>query len=103
MNTTKMSQDDLRTGMAFQCLCNFTTLQVPDIHLVVFTTGHDPFSARDTETGCDAILFVFVAHVRFQTARSVIIPEADRTIVRGRQDIFRIGRELHVLTDTRVN
>lgn len=84
--------------MGLQRLCDFTTLQVPDIHLVVFTTRHDPFSARDTETGCDAVLFVFVAHVRFQTSRSVVIPEADRTVVRGRQDIFRIGRELHVLT-----
>lgn len=77
--------------MRFQSLCNFTTLQVPDVHFVVFATGHDPFSASDTEAGCDAVLFVFVAHVCFQTPGTVVIPEADRTIVRGRQDIFRIG------------
>ena len=77
--------------MGFQSLCDFTTLEVPYIHLVVFATGHDPFSARNTEAGCDAVLFVFMTHVRFQTPGSVIIPEADCTVVRRRQYIFRIG------------
>lgn len=51
--------------MGFQSLRNLTALQVPDVHLVVFATRHDPFSARHAEAGCDAVFFVFMAHVCF--------------------------------------
>lgn len=77
--------------MGFQSLRNLATLQVPDIHLVVLTTGHDPFPACNTEAGCDAVLLVSMTRVRFQTPGRVIIPETDRTVVRRRQNVFRIG------------
>jgi len=41
--------------MTIEHLQDLSTLQVPQVDLVVFTAGHDPLAARDAEAGGDAV------------------------------------------------
>lgn len=66
-------------------------LEVPEEYLVVLTAGDDPLATRDAEARGDAELLVRVADVRFKAAGGLVVPEADRAVVRGGEDVFGVG------------
>lgn len=83
--------------MALKDLHDFPALQVPDVHLVIFASRHDPFASRHTEASGDAIFGIRVADVGLEAARGLIIPQTDGTVVRRGQNVFGVRRELDVL------
>lgn len=83
--------------MAIEDLHDFPTLQIPQVDFAIFAARHDPLASGDTEAGADAVLGVLVADVRLQAARRLEVPETYGTVVGGGEDVFRVGRKLHVL------
>ena len=74
--------------MTLQNLHNFSALQIPQEYFFVLAARHNPLPTSDTETGGYAILLVGVAHVRLQTARCLVVPEADCAVVSSGEDVF---------------
>ena len=64
---------------------------------MVLRPRDDPLVARDTETSGDAVLFVLVARVGFETTCGLVVPQPDGAVVCGGEDVSRVGRELDVL------
>jgi hypothetical protein len=62
------------TSMSFKILYHFATLQIPDIHLVIFAPRDNPLPPSNAETSRYTELLVAMAHVCFQAARGVIVP-----------------------------
>ena len=83
--------------MAIEDLHDFPTLQIPQVDFAIFAARHDPLASGDAEAGADAVLGVLVADVRLQAARRLEVPETYGTVVGGGEDVFRVGRKLHVL------
>ena len=83
--------------MALEDLHDLPALQVPQVYFAVFAARHDPLAARDAEAGGDAVLGVLVADVRLEAARGLEVPQPYRAVVGGGEDVFRVGRKLHVL------
>ena len=87
--------------MALEDLHDFPALQVPQVYFAVLAARHDPLAARDAEAGGDAVLGVLVTDVRLEAARGLEVPQPYRAIVGGGEDVFRVGRKLHVLATTK--
>ena len=94
--TTHRNGDD-DVGVALKCLHDLPALEVPQVHLVVLAAGDDPLAARHAEARRDAVLLVRVPDVRLETARRLPVPQPDRAVVRGGEDVFGVWRELDVL------
>jgi len=86
-------------SMTIEDLHDFPALQVPQVYLAVFATRHDPLAAGDAEAGGDAVLGILVADVGLQAARGLKVPQPYRAVVCGGENVFRVGRKLHVLAD----
>lgn len=84
--------------MTFQHLYNLSRLQIPDVRLVILAASHDPLATCHAEARRYAVLRIDVAGICFETARRLIIPQANGTIMGRRKNIFRVGRELNLLT-----
>jgi hypothetical protein len=78
----------IRTRVTFEYLDDLAGLEIPNVGLVIFAAGDDPLAARDAEACGDAVFCVGVPSVGFQTARGLVVPQADRTVVRGGEDVF---------------
>ena len=87
--------------MALEDLHDFPALQVPQVYFAVLAARHDPLAARDAEAGGDAVLGVLVTDVRLEAARGLEVPQPYRAVVGGGEDVFRVGRKLHVLATTK--
>ncbi len=68
----RYSDDDIRVPL--QCLHDLAALQIPEIHLVVFTTGDNPLAAGDTEACSDAVPHICMSHVGLQTSGRLVVP-----------------------------
>ena len=86
------------TCVSFEYLHDLSALQVPEIDFVIFAAGHDPLAACDAEASGNAVLLVPMTHVGLQASRCLVIPQTDCTIVRSREDVLGVRRELYVLT-----
>ena len=96
-NRQKLMNNTRHTLMSLEDLNDFSTLQVPEIHFVIFAARNDPLAARNAKTRGNAEFRVGVACVRLQAAGGVVIPQTDGAVVGGGEDVLRIWRELHVL------
>jgi hypothetical protein len=76
--------------MSFQHLQYLTGLQVPDKDLGIFASAYYVFSLGRAETGKKTICAVGVSGVGLDTARCVIIPQANCGILSGCKHKFRI-------------
>lgn len=76
--------------MVLEHLDDLLALQVPDVHLVVLGPRDDPLAARHGERGKDAVLFVLVAGVRFEALASVVVPQAQRVVEGGSENILAV-------------
>jgi hypothetical protein len=95
--TNRNSDHDVRVPL--EHLHDLARLEVPDVRLVVLAPRDDPLAARDAEARGDAVLCVGVPGVGLEAARGLVVPEADGAVVRGGEDVFRVGGELDVLAD----
>ena len=80
--------------MPVQLLNDLLRLQVPDVDQVVLGPRNDPLSTGHRKICEDAILFVFVAAVRFQALAFAVVPQLEGVVERGSQDVLSVGREL---------
>ena len=87
--------------MTLEDLDDLSRLQIPQVHLVVLASGDDPFAAGHAKACGDAKFVVDMTHICFQTARALIIPQANSAIVSGRKDVLRVRRKLHMLAGGR--
>ena len=85
--------------MSDQLLDNFLTLKIPDVHGIVFAPRHDILAACNTEACIDAVLRVYVSGIFFEDLQLCVVQQSNGTVMGSAEHIFRIGRELHVLTD----
>lgn len=74
--------------MTFQYLNNFSCLQIPNIRLVVLAASHDPLSTRHAEARRYAVLCVDMAEICLETARCLVVPQADGAIMCRRKNVF---------------
>lgn len=95
-NTYRNCNDDV--CVTLQHLDDFSGLQVPQIHFIIFTTGDDPLSTSYAETCNNAVVLIDVACVCFQATGCLVIPQTDGTVMCRREDVLRVRRELHMLT-----
>jgi hypothetical protein len=54
--------------MPFQNLDNLTRLQIPEVDLVIFTTGDDPLATGNAEASSDTEFGVQVSSIGLETA-----------------------------------
>lgn len=73
-------------------------MQVPDIHLRVFTTTYDRLPSGHTETCKQTIRPIRVPFVRFDTFRRLYVPKSDGRVLCNGEDKFRVGGKLDVRT-----
>jgi len=76
--------------MAFQNLNNLPTLQIPQIDLPVLTARNYPFPTRHAETSDDAVFGVLVTRVSFEATRGLVVPQSDRVVVCGGENVFGV-------------
>ena len=84
--------------VALKLLHDLLRLQIPDVHLVVFATAHDPFATRDGKIGEDTVFLVFVPLIRLQTFALGVVPQLESVVQRGGQNVFAIGRKCDLVT-----
>lgn len=72
MRAHRNSNNDVR--MSLKRLHYLAALKIPEVHLVVFATGDDPFAASDAEARCDTKLLIRMSDVCLETAGSLIVP-----------------------------
>jgi hypothetical protein len=70
-------------------------LKVPEVYEVVLRAAHDPLAAGDGEVGEDAVLLVLVARVGLQALALTVVPELERVVESGGQDVLAIRGELN--------
>ena len=80
--------------MSLQLLHHLFGLQVPHVDGVVFRAADDPLATGDREPTETAVLFIFVARIRFEAFARVVIPQTNRVVQRARQDILAVRRKL---------
>ena len=74
--------------MPLQHLHDLPCLQIPQIHPIILAPRNDPLPARHTKARRDAVLVVLVAGVRLEASRGLVVPQADRVVVRGGEDVL---------------
>ena len=84
--------------MTLEHLQNLPRLQVPNIHLRVFTTAHNRLPSRHAETREQAIRYVGVPFVCFDAFGRLGVPKADGGVLCNGEDEFGIRRKLDVRT-----
>ncbi len=89
---TRRAQDDV--GVAAQLLHDLFGLQIPNVDVVVFRSGHDPLAAGHGEVGEDAVLFVAVTRIRLEAFAFGVIPQLESVVQRGGEDVLAVRREL---------
>ena len=82
-------------GVALQLLNDLARLQIPDVDQVIFRAGHDPLAAGHREIGENAVLFVLQASVVLQTLALRVVPQFERVVQGGGENVLAIRRELH--------
>lgn len=80
--------------MTLELLNDLLRLQVPDVYQVVFGPRHDPLATGDGKVGKDAVLFVLVSCVGLKTLAFGVVPQLERIVQRGCQDVLAVGAEL---------
>jgi hypothetical protein len=76
------------------CDKNKIPSQLHKLYLIVFGSGNDPLSTRDRKISKDAIFFVLVPGVRFETLSLAVVPQFESVVEGGSQDVLPVRREL---------
>ncbi len=82
--------------MSGELLNDLLSLQIPNVHHVVLRAADDPLASGDGEVGKDAVLLVLVARVRLERLALGVVPQFERGVESGGEDVLAVGGELDV-------
>ena len=84
--------------MSLKHLQDLPRLQIPDVHLRVFTATHDRLPSGHAETGEQTVRCIRVPRVCFDAFRGLGIPKSDSRVLCDGEDKFGVGGKLYVGT-----
>ena len=80
--------------MSLQFLHHFFGLQIPNVDHIILRSAHNPLAAGHRKVGENTVFLILVSRVRFEALALGVIPQFQRVVQRGRQDVFAVGTEL---------
>jgi len=87
----RAAKDDVR--VAFERLYDLLGLQVPYVYQMILASADDPLATGDREVCEYTVLIVLVTRICLQAFAFTVVPQFERVVECGSEDILSVGRE----------